>query len=133
MEILRDGSDGAILAYGHMTQTAMEAAALLDKQGIHVEVVNARFVKPLDKKGILALANRQDRVVTLEDHSIMGGFGSAVLECVSQLGPVRAQFQIMAVPDLQLEHASRKQVVEEVGLDTASVVARFTAGKAATV
>ena len=63
----------------------------------------------------------------------MGGFGSAVLECVAQHGPVRARIQLMAVPDLQLEHASRKQVLEEVGLDTESVVARFMSSKAATV
>ena len=110
MEILRQGSDGAILAYGHMVQPALEAAALLEKQGIHVEVVNARFCKPLDEQGILALADRHDRVITLEDHSVRGGFGSAVLECIAEHGPVRAQFQVMGVPDEILEHMSRKQV-----------------------
>ncbi len=133
MEILRRGEDGAILAYGHMVKTAMEAAALLEKKGVRVEVVNARFVKPLDEEGIMALADRHDRIVTLEDHSVMGGFGSAVLECVASRSPSRARFHLMAVPDRQLEHASRKQIVEEVGLDTGSVVARFVSGKAATV
>jgi 1-deoxy-D-xylulose-5-phosphate synthase len=126
MEILREGADGAILAYGHMVQTALEAAVLLEKQGIHVEVVNARFVKPLDTAGILALADRHDRVVTLEDHSLFGGFGSAVLECVAAHGPVRAQIQVMAVPDAILEHMSRNQVVEQVGLTPQHVAARFT-------
>lgn len=126
MEILREGADGAILAYGHMVQTALEAAMLLEKQGIHVEVVNARFVKPLDAEGIVALADRHDRVVTLEDHSLHGGFGSAVLECIAAHGPVRAQFQVMAVPDAILEHMSRNQVVEQVGLTPQHVAARFT-------
>ena len=131
MEILREGQDGAILAYGHMVQTALEAAAMLDKKGIHVEVVNGRFAKPLDRDGILALADRHDRVVTLEDHVIMGGFGSAVLELVAQHGPVRAHFQLMGIPDALSEHASRKEQVEEIGLDPKSVAARFLASSGA--
>ncbi len=133
MEILREGSDGAILAYGHMVQPAMEAAALLEKQGIHIEVVNARFCKPLDEQGILALADRHDRVITLEDHSIRGGFGSAVLECIAEHGPVRAQFQVMGVPDEILEHMSRKQVLDYCGLSTEHIVARFLAERRAPV
>jgi 1-deoxy-D-xylulose-5-phosphate synthase len=129
MEILREGGDGAVLAYGHMVQTALEAAALLDKQGVHIEVVNARFVKPLDEEGVIALCDRHDRVVTLEDHSRVGGFGSAVLECLAAHGPVRAQVQVMAVPDEILEHMSRNQVLEHCGLTAQDVAARFLAGK----
>lgn len=125
MEILRHGGDGAILAYGHMVQTALEAAAQLDRRGVHVEVVNARFCKPLDADGILALADRHDRIVTLEDHSVHGGFGSAVLECIAAHGAVRAQFQVMGVPDEILEHMSRNQVLEHCGLTAAHVAARF--------
>lgn len=125
MEVVRPGRDGAILAYGHMVQTALEAADLLEKKGVSIEVVNGRFVKPLDEEGILALADRHDKVVTLEDHTVMGGFGSAVLEMLSQHGPVRAQFQLMGVPDRWLQHASRKQIIEEVGLDALSVAGRF--------
>jgi 1-deoxy-D-xylulose-5-phosphate synthase len=125
MEILRPGADGAILAYGHMVQTALEAAALLDKRGIHIEVVNGRFAKPLDEQGVLALADRHDRIVTLEDHSHIGGFGSAVLECVAQHGPVRAQIQVMGVPDELIEHMSRNQVLEYCGLTAQHVAERF--------
>ncbi|MBL8722533.1 MAG: 1-deoxy-D-xylulose-5-phosphate synthase [Planctomycetes bacterium] len=127
MEILRPGSDGAVLAYGHMVQTALEAAALLDKRGIHIEVVNARFCKPLDEQGVLALCDRHDRVVTLEDHTRVGGFGSAVLECLAQHGPVRARVQVMGVPDELLEHMSRSQVLEHCGLTAAAVAERFLA------
>ena len=125
MEILRPGQDGAILAYGHMVQTALEAAEMLEKKGVSIEVVNGRFAKPLDEEGILALADRHDKIVTLEDHTIAGGFGSAVLEMISQHGPVRAQFQLMGVPDRWLQHASRKQILEEIGLDALSVAGRF--------
>jgi 1-deoxy-D-xylulose-5-phosphate synthase len=131
MEILREGADGAVIAYGHMVQTALEAAALLDKRGVHIEVVNARFCKPLDEKGILAVCDRHDRVVTLEDHSRVGGFGSTVLECLACHGPVRAQVQVMGVPDEILEHMSRNQVLEHCGLTAAHVVERFVAEKTA--
>ncbi|HEX5053835.1 MAG TPA: 1-deoxy-D-xylulose-5-phosphate synthase [Planctomycetota bacterium] len=133
MERLREGPDGAVLAYGHMVQTALEAAALLDRRGVHIEVINARFCKPLDEQGVLAVCDRQDRVVTLEDHSRSGGFGSAVLECVAAHGPVRAQVQVMGVPDEILEHMSRNQVLEHCGLTAAHVAERFLAEKTASV
>jgi 1-deoxy-D-xylulose-5-phosphate synthase len=133
MEVLREGPDGAVLAYGHMVQTALEAAALLERRGVRIEVVNARFCKPLDESGVLALCDRHDRVVTLEDHSRMGGFGSAVLECLAAHGPVRAQVQVMGVVDDILEHMSRNQVVEHCGLTAAHVAERFLAAKDATL
>jgi 1-deoxy-D-xylulose-5-phosphate synthase len=126
MEILREGSDGAILAYGSMVETAITASDHLRQRGLHVEVVNARFVKPLDAAGILALADRHDTVLTLEDHARMGGFGSAVLELIAAEGPVRARVQCLGVPDRFIAHASRDEMYRELGLDAAAVAARFT-------
>jgi 1-deoxy-D-xylulose-5-phosphate synthase len=133
MEVLRQGADGAILAYGHMVQTALEAAEMLAQKGVSIEVVNARFVKPLDRDGILALADRHDRILTLEDHAEMGGFGSAVLELVAAEGPVRAHVQVLGIPDRFLIHASRNESLRECGLDAASVAARFLANLSAPV
>jgi 1-deoxy-D-xylulose-5-phosphate synthase len=133
METLRVGADGAILAYGHMVQVALEAAALLEKRGVSIEVVNARFVKPLDRDGIVALADRHDRIVTLEDHATMGGFGSAVLELIAANGPVRAQFTLAGLPDVYPEHASRQELLEELGLDARGVAQRFLASATARV
>lgn len=133
MEVLREGNDGAVLAYGLMVQTALEAASLLDKRGVHIEVVNARFCKPLDEQGVLALCDRHDRVVTLEDHVRAGGFGSAVLECLAANGPVRAQVQVMGVPDEILDHMSRHQILEHCGLTAAHVAERFLVGRDASV
>jgi 1-deoxy-D-xylulose-5-phosphate synthase len=130
-EILRPGSDGAILAYGHMVECALEAAAILDRKGVHLEVVNARFAKPIDVEGVLALADRHDRILTLEDHSVMGGFGSAVLEVIAAHGPVRAQVELLGIPDRFFDHQSRRQMLEEAGLDAAAVAARFLARKPA--
>ena len=132
MEVLREGKDGAIVAYGHMVQTALEAAVLLEKRGLQIEVVNARFCKPLDREGLLALADRHDRILTLEDHAIMGGFGSAVLELFAQNGPVRAQCRLAGIPDVFPEHASRKQLLEELGLDAKGIAARLIAEHPAT-
>lgn len=129
MEILRTGTDGAILAYGHMVQTALEAAELLAAKGVSVEVVNARFVKPLDVDGVLALADRHDLIVTLEDHSVCGGFGSTVLEACAAGGPVRAQIQVLGVPDHFLEHAGRGETMRELGLDAPAVAARFLSNR----
>ncbi|MCC6784646.1 MAG: 1-deoxy-D-xylulose-5-phosphate synthase [Planctomycetes bacterium] len=133
MESLREGQDGAILAYGSMVQTALEAAELLAAKGVSIEVVNARFVKPLDVDGVRALADRHDRIVTLEEHSVCGGFGSAVLEALAGHGPVRAQVQVLGVPDRFLEHAGRNEILREAGLDAPSVAARFLSTQTAAV
>ena len=124
MEVLRPGRDAAILAYGHMVETAMETALLLESRGVELEVVNGRFAKPLDEDGILALCERHDTVLTLEDHTIRGGFGSAVLELLAERGPARAQVQICGVPDEFLEHASRGEVMKDIGLDAPSLAQR---------
>ncbi|MEC8651361.1 MAG: transketolase C-terminal domain-containing protein, partial [Planctomycetota bacterium] len=132
-QTVRAGQDGAILAYGHMVQTALEAAALLAEDGVHVEVVNARFCKPLDEAFVVDLCNRHDRVVTLEDHVTVGGFGSAVIECVAANAPVRAQVQVMGVPDEILVHMSRGQIIEHCGLTAEDVASRFRVDKDAAV
>ena len=130
---IREGGDGAILAYGHMVQTALQAAELLSKKGVEIEVVNARFCKPLDEEAVLDLCERHDLVVTLEDHARAGGFGSAVLECVAAHGPVRACVQVMGVPDDILDHMSRAQVLAHCGLTYEHVAARFRVDKDAPV
>jgi 1-deoxy-D-xylulose-5-phosphate synthase len=131
MEILREGTDGAILAYGHMVRTALEVAEILAHQGLSIEVVNGRFAKPLDRDGILALVDRHDQVLTLEDHAVMGGFGSTVLELCAAEGPVRARVQPVGVPDRFIPHASCRQAHEDAGIDAKSVADRLTAQLAA--
>jgi len=125
MEVLREGRDGAVLAYGHMVQTALQAASVLERRGVHIEVVNARFCKPLDEAGVMALCERHDRVVTLEDHARSGGFGSTVLECLAANESVRARVEVMGVPDDIFEHMSRNQVLEHCQLTANHVAARF--------
>jgi 1-deoxy-D-xylulose-5-phosphate synthase len=102
-ELLRDGDDAAILAIGSMVHPAMDAAAELAADGIACAVLNARFVKPLDRDRILALAERCGRLVTVEEHSAMGGFGSAILELLSHHG-LHTQLRVLGAPDELIEH-----------------------------
>ena len=83
---LQHGDDVALLALGSMVVPAVEAARLLAQDGVRATVVNARFCKPLDKKCILTLAARVGLIVTIEEHALAGGFGSAVLECLEEAG-----------------------------------------------
>ncbi len=133
MEIVRRGNDGAILAYGHMVKEALDAAELLAARGVEIEVVNARFAKPLDQIGIIALAGRHDRIITLEDHAIMGGFGSAVLELCAAHGPLRAQVRLLGVPDRFVEHGNKALLMKDIGLDPAAIADKFLSNQSAPV
>src|SRR5207302_2055591 len=85
-ETLRDGSDLALIAYGQPVRAAVEAAEMLAREGLEATVVNARFTKPLDAERLLALAARIPRFLTIEEHVIAGGFGSAVAELLAEGG-----------------------------------------------
>lgn len=114
-EILRSGDDLLLLGYGTMVQTAMQVSEILSEHGIAATVVNARFVKPLDKALILPLAERIGKVVTLEEGCLMGGFGSAVAECLLDndiLVPVKR----FGVPDILVDHASPNESKADLGL-----------------
>jgi 1-deoxy-D-xylulose-5-phosphate synthase len=109
-ELLRDGDDVAILAIGTMVHPALEAANELGADGVSCAVLNARFVKPLDRDRILNLAKRCGRIVTIEEHGAIGGFGSAILELLSTEGlttPVR----VIGVPDDLIEHGETPATV----------------------
>ncbi len=114
-EVVRKGSDVAILTVGLMVQHAMKAADILEKEGIHAEVVNMRFVKPIDSELLAEIAAEFSHLVTVEDNTIRGGFGSAVLETLHELGkPV--QVLNLGLPDSFVEHGTPQQLYELVGL-----------------
>ncbi|MDH5565766.1 MAG: 1-deoxy-D-xylulose-5-phosphate synthase [Myxococcales bacterium] len=119
-ELLRDGDDAALLAIGPLAHEALEAAAALASEGLSVAVLNARFVKPLDTERILALATRCKAVVTVEEHSGMGGFGGAVLEALAEAG-VRVPTRCLAVSDRIVEHGDPKAQRAALGLDAAGI------------
>ena len=119
-ELLRDGDDAAILAYGTRAHDALEAAAELQAEGLSVAVLNARFARPLDEERILALARRTRVIVTVEEHTGQGGFGSAVLELLAR-ERVPAVTRCLALPDGIIEHGDTAQQHAEASLDAAGI------------
>jgi 1-deoxy-D-xylulose-5-phosphate synthase len=120
-ELLCDGDDAAVIAIGTMAHEAVEAASELNAQGVRVAVLNARFVKPLDVDRIVALAKRCRVLVTVEEASGQGGFGSAVLEALAEAG-VQLPTRCIAIPDRVIEHGNSDAVRASLGLDAAGIV-----------
>ncbi|HUT96584.1 MAG TPA: 1-deoxy-D-xylulose-5-phosphate synthase [Dehalococcoidales bacterium] len=120
-EILRDGEDVALVAIGTMVTPALEAAKELSKKGIEATVVNARFAKPLDSGLIIELAGRIKRLVTIEENTIKGGFGSGVAELLQQSGISGVQLKIIGIPDEFVEHGSQAILRAKYGLDTEGI------------
>lgn len=116
-ELIKDGSEAAIIAIGNMVCPSIEAAKRLVDEGISVSVVNARFVKPLDETMILALAKKTGRIVTIEEHVLFGGFGSAVLECLDANGVSGIKTHRIGLPDAFIEHGTQKILRQKYGLD----------------
>jgi 1-deoxy-D-xylulose-5-phosphate synthase len=123
-ETLATGSDLCILAVGSMVKEAREAASILAKAGLAAEVVDMRFIKPLDENLLEAVWSRHRLVVTVEENSLAGGFGSSILEWASQSEtPSLVQVLNLGIPDSFQQHASRSELLDEMGL-TGEAVAR---------
>ena len=114
-ELLREGNDLVIVAYGSMVAPAMETAGLLEAAGLSASVINARFLRPLDQALIHPLARRVPRVVTMEEGTLSGGFGAAVLESLNDHDINVPVFRI-GIPDQLVDHATPQQSKEALGL-----------------
>ncbi|KZR92254.1 1-deoxy-D-xylulose-5-phosphate synthase [Synechococcus sp. MIT S9509] len=114
-EVLRTGDDLVIVAYGAMNAKAMATAELLAAQGIHATVVNARFLRPLDTELLHPLAKRIGRLVTMEEGSLEGGFGSAVIESLQE-SELHLPVMRLGIPDVLVDHATPQQSFETLGL-----------------
>ncbi len=114
-EILQDGSDVAILGLGPMTALARELAARLERDGYSAAVINPRFIKPLDREMLAGYAGRVAAFVTFEDHVKMGGFGSAVIEALEELGSAVPVVRI-GWPDQFIEHGKVEELRARYGL-----------------
>jgi 1-deoxy-D-xylulose-5-phosphate synthase len=121
-ETLREGSDLAIVAYGQPVNAALEAAESLATAGVQATVVNARFAKPLDAERLLALAARTPRFLTVEEHVVAGGFGSAIAELFSERG-VRVDLEMLGIPDEHVDHGAQKLWRKHYGLDAEGIAA----------
>src|SRR5438128_578787 len=118
-EILRDGGEVAIVAYGSMVHPSLQAAENLAKDGMETTVVNARFVKPLDAELLLALARTKRLIVTVEEAYLAGGFGSTVLELLEENGlQDKVRVVRMGIPDRLVTHGDAKLLLAKYGLDS---------------
>lgn len=122
-EILTHGNDILILAIGKTVQDAMEAyEELKENHGIQATVVNTRFVKPMDSKCLLDLVSKIPKVITVEEHMLDGGFGSAVIECLIDRGISGFNLKRIGIKDQYVEHGSQQILRSKYGIDAASIV-----------
>nr|WP_320011830.1 1-deoxy-D-xylulose-5-phosphate synthase [uncultured Desulfobulbus sp.] len=119
-EVLRDGSDLLLLPVGNRVAAAVEAAQLLETQGIRAAVVNPRFIKPLDGKLICELARETGKVITIEDNAIQGGFGSSVLELLQHNG-LHLPVKMLGYSDAFVEHGPQAILWKNAGIDSKGI------------
>ena len=124
---LRSGTDVLLLAVGRMVPIASKAAVLLEESGISCGLVNARWVKPLDPR-LADWAEGYDRVVTIEDGVVSGGFGAAVLERLAPLG-MGGKVRTLGLPDEFLPHGNADALLSERGLDAEGIAAAVLDGR----
>lgn len=124
-EVLKEGTDAAVLTFGTTVPMAMEAANRLERQGISVKVVNARFLKPLDEKMLLKILDSNIPILTIEEAVLQGGFGSAVLEFAHDQGYYHNVIDRIGIPDQFIEHGDVKSLLEEIGLTSEEVIKRL--------
>lgn len=124
-EVLEEGRDAVILTFGTTIPMALHAAEQLREQGVQVEVVNARFIKPLDGDMLESIFGRNVPVLTIEEAVLQGGFGSAVLEYAQDNGHTGAVIDRMGIPDLFVEHGDVAELMDEIDLNSDEVVKKI--------
>ncbi|MCK1999689.1 1-deoxy-D-xylulose-5-phosphate synthase [Psychrobacillus psychrodurans] len=120
-EVLKEGTQAAILTFGTTIPMAMKAAEILSKNNVSVEVINARFIKPLDGEMLRDLQARNIPIVTLEESVLQGGFGSAVIEFYNEHN-IHANVHRMGIPDIFIEHGEVNQLLEEIHITSDEIV-----------
>jgi 1-deoxy-D-xylulose-5-phosphate synthase len=120
-EILRQGKDLALVAIGNCVAPAMNASEILSNEGIEAEVVNMRFVKPIDGELLSDLVRRHSKILTIEDHTTSGGFGSAVLESLTHTGSRNVSLRMHGFHDQFIEHGTIPELHAIFKLDAAGI------------
>jgi 1-deoxy-D-xylulose-5-phosphate synthase len=131
-EIIEKGTDAAIIAIGNMVDMSLKAREELLKDGIDIEVANARFIKPLDGQMLKDIFKRHKKVLTIEDNVIAGGFGSAVLEFMNQQKINDVEVIVHGLPDKFIDHGTPEQLYADLKLDSkgiASIIREFLLAK----
>ncbi|MEW6109152.1 MAG: 1-deoxy-D-xylulose-5-phosphate synthase [Nitrospirota bacterium] len=115
-EVLKDGSDIALIAIGNCVMPALKAAERLEKVGINASVINSRFVTPLDRDLFLSVASRIPRLITIEENTLRGGFGSAVLECLNE-SDINTKVHRLGIKDGFIEQGNPDKLRAKYGID----------------
>jgi 1-deoxy-D-xylulose-5-phosphate synthase len=116
-EVLREGSDLAIIAIGSTVYPALAATLRLAAEGINIKIINARFAKPIDSELIASTAVAIKKIITVEENVLQGGFGSAVLELLAEKNITGVQLKRLGIPDEFVEHATQTQLRQKYGID----------------
>jgi 1-deoxy-D-xylulose-5-phosphate synthase len=119
-EILKQGNRIALVGIGKMVNECMKASSILEEQGIHATVVNARFVKPLDTELFADLFSNHDIIITVEDGQIQGGFGSAIAECAIA-HEYKGQLIIHGIQDEFIDHGTQEELLSDLKLDATGI------------
>lgn len=118
--VLREGEDISIIAVGNKVKVALEVADLLEKMDLSADVIYARFIKPVNPKLIINSAIKTGRIITIEDNTVEGGFGSKILEILNENG-INARTKIFGYPDRFICHGSKNELENMFGLDAKSI------------
>ncbi len=120
--IIREGKDVAILSTGHPGNFVKEACIELDKQGLHPAHYHFPYVKPLDEELLPEIFKNFKRIITVEDGTVLGGFGSAILEFMSEHG-YTASVKRLGIPDKFIEQGKNEELHHECGYDAEGIAA----------
>lgn len=120
-EIIKNGKDLSIIAIGKMVERAVEVSNILEKQGKQVEVINARFLKPIDKENIIKSIRKTKKVVTIEDNIVKCGLGSEIENIIIEKGLKDIAFKKYGYPDEFVKHGSVGEIEKKYGLDAESL------------
>nr|WP_256478677.1 transketolase family protein [Sebaldella sp. S0638] len=119
-EVIKEGTDITVIATGLMVAKALEASKILEKDGINVKIINISTIKPLDEKLIIKAAKETGKIVTVEEHNIIGGLGSAVSELLSKVYPVK--IDMIGVKDCFGKSGTPELLHQEYGLTVDAIV-----------
>lgn len=121
-EIIKEGKDLSIIAIGKMVERAVEVSQLLEKENVDTEIINVRFLKPLDKETILNSARKTKKIITIEDGLLKGGLGTAVIETINSSNIKDVKVKTFGYDDCFVKHGSVEELEKEYKLDAKSIV-----------
>ena len=125
-QTLREGEDCTVLAYGRMVKHAMEAAQMLENEGLHIGVIDAWSLRPMDMDCLQTLFAQKAKIITIEEGEMIGGFGSEIARLCVEHGAVQP-IDIMGLPNRFIAHGTVDQLLEECGLTAAHIAQRIKA------